>query len=882
MATDRTPTLPNAYGGKIPYQCDSLSLLDVLCENEFEGNTINQTDAAMAEVNFYKGAPPQWLNFYLAEREAAVDSTFIKRDAYHYLKRLIQSKRKSPGSIAIVKLLHQPSSGGSTLAMQVLWDLRKKHRCAVLKESTGANSTAIADQVINLFKAGDSQNTVLLLLEDENMADCLMREIAERKITSKVPVLIMLNCVRKSFIAEQDDPTIRTSVILRRQLSKEEKDKFSNKLDEIRMRYAQQHTQFHGLNIMCGKFSETYIQDSVKACVNKHLSKPRNLLLPFLALLNFYVPGSYLLESECAEFPDARSQDFESGMHPFNDLIVTFSGQEEGDKRVRMKHPMIADWCVKLLAKFRVTRGDTTRDFLKYFCKAEVPQHLVHVIKDMLTKREITVDDRQNAEEETQGPFSKLIQDIKKYERLGMCELILKEAVDTFGTNPFFPQTLARLYYREMADYKKAEDLALKAKERAPNNSFIADTLGQVHKCNLRNKIGHTPCPPAWEILEIAGKAIIAFKEEEKAAEKEVELESNSFNDRGSFGYLQVANYLFEALTMLDNRWKDILTGKNKTSYVVDEFPGGQLNKYLLLIAKLKDGVKKRYEFFEKYLTYSKPKIVKQEPGYFHNDVISCYQKYTGMMPISFPGLLSCLDRKKIDPDLQWMEQHFRTINGEKRSDAQATQNYILVNILLSQEGVIRETKTILLQNLQDMLKKYVRKQQIDQPTEFHLLALLLFWPEGGATYDFPYEQTVDLLTRSFEWDLSKYFHFRYLVPLFLLGKGQGLSRLVHKSRVDIMITEQHMNNLSPKQKNRKLGKLWSSGKIWELEAIKKCLLRIRGVVKQHEVFLNVADNRIKIFPDQMASIRNPGHVSFYLGFNIRGPVAFNIKYEAK
>ncbi|KAM9400962.1 sterile alpha motif domain-containing protein 9-like isoform 1-T3 [Salvelinus alpinus] len=881
MATSRTPTLPNAYGGKIPYQCDSLSLLDVLWENEFEGDTINQTDAAMAEVNFYKGAPPQWLNFYLAEQEAAVDSTFIKRDGYHSLKRLIQSKRKSPRSTAIVKLLHQPSSGGSTLAMQVLWDLRKKHRCAVLKESTGANSTAIAGQVITLFKAGDSQNTVLLLLEDENMADCLMREIAERKITSKVPVLIMLNCVRKSFIAEQDDLTTRTSVILRRQLSEEEKDKFINKLDAIRKRYANQHTKFHGFNIMCGHFSKTYIQDSVKACVNKHLLKPQNLLLPFLALLNFYVPGSYLLESECAEFPDARSQDFGSGLHPFNDLIVTFSGQEKDDKRVRMKHPMIADQCVKLLAKFRVTRGGTTRNFLKYFFKAEVPQHLVPVIKDMLTKREITealVDEQQNAEEETQDPFSKLIQDIKEYEGLDMCEHILKEAVDKFGTNPFFPQALARLYYTEIKDYKKAEDCALKAKERAPNNSFIADTLGQVHKGNLRKKIGHTPCPSTCEILEIAGKALIAFKEEEKAAENELELESTNFNDRGSFGYLQVANYLFDALTMRDNRWKDILTGKNKTPYVVDEFPGGKLNKYLCFIAQLKDGVKKRYEFFEKYLTYSKPKIGKEEPGYFHDDVIGCYQKYTGMMPISFPGLLSCLDRKKIDPNLQWMEQHYRTINGEKRSDAQATQNYILVNIILSQKGVRRETRTILLQTLRDMLKRYVREQQIDQPTEFHLLALMLFWPEGGATHDFPYEQTVDLLRGSFEWDLSKYFRFRYLVPLFLLGKGQGLSRLVHKSRVDILI----MNNLSPKQKNRKLGKLWSSGEIWELEAIKKCLLRISGVVEQYEIFLNVADNRIKIFPDQMSSIRNPGPVSFFLGFNIGGPVAFNIKYEAK
>ncbi|CAB1345486.1 unnamed protein product [Coregonus sp. 'balchen'] len=298
----------------------------------------------------------------------------------------------------------------------------------------------------------------------------------------------MLNCVRKSSIAEQDDPTIRTPVVLRRQLSKEKKRNFNKKQDEIRKRYAHQHTQFHGFNIMIA--------------LRLVLINQRH---PFLSLLNFYVPGSYLLESECVEFPDARSQDFESGMHPFNDLIVTFSGQEEDDKRVQMKHPMIADQCVKLLAQGGVTRGGTTRNFLKYFCKAEVQQHLVPVIKAMLTKREITeakggVEEQQNEEEETQDPFSKLIQDLKKNEGFDMCEHILKEAVD-----------------------------------KDPNNSFIADTLGQVHKGNLRTKIADTKCP-ACKILGIAGKAINTFKEEEKAAEKEVELESYSFNNRGSFG----------------------------------------------------------------------------------------------------------------------------------------------------------------------------------------------------------------------------------------------------------------------------------------------------------------------------------------------------------
>ncbi|KAK6291847.1 hypothetical protein J4Q44_G00376320 [Coregonus suidteri] len=205
MANNKGSSLSNARGREIYVGRefrDSISLLDVLYANEFEEEDIDSAVAKKTEADFYRGAPPQWLNFYWDERATSVDKTtpFIKRDGYSELIKNIQKRRKRDLT-STIKLLHQPGSGGTTLAKQVLWDMRKKLRCAVLTGPT-SDITAIAKQVIHLFTAGSQRNqtTVLLMLEDEriqqNLQDAIMKEIAERNITTHVPVVIILNCVQ--------------------------------------------------------------------------------------------------------------------------------------------------------------------------------------------------------------------------------------------------------------------------------------------------------------------------------------------------------------------------------------------------------------------------------------------------------------------------------------------------------------------------------------------------------------------------------------------------------------------------------------------------------------------------------------------------------------
>ena len=140
--------------------------LDVLQPDQFEGEAFDQEDVHRIQASYYKGAPPQWVNFYLAERSG---TPFVKRDGYEEMKRCIEIHRRKRKTVTKVNLLHQPGSGGSTLAMQTLWDLRKDFQCAKLKDIV-ADSNAIAKDVINLASVQNiKQNKgkpILLLLDN--------------------------------------------------------------------------------------------------------------------------------------------------------------------------------------------------------------------------------------------------------------------------------------------------------------------------------------------------------------------------------------------------------------------------------------------------------------------------------------------------------------------------------------------------------------------------------------------------------------------------------------------------------------------------------------------------------------------------------------------
>ncbi|XP_034712969.1 sterile alpha motif domain-containing protein 9-like isoform X2 [Etheostoma cragini] len=899
------PALSTARGGEI-YQTSPLSLLDVLYANKFEGEIIDPEVVKQTEENFYRGAPPKWLNFYISEQAESDGSgtPFIKRDGYDKLVRQIktQGKRKFPET-SIVNLFHQPGCGGTTVAMKVLWDLRKTFRSAVLTGST-SDITNVAEEVVYLFTAGSRghQNTVLLLVNDEqileNLQEKIIMIIAEQQIVTHKSVVILLNCVRKDALLQNRD-----HVVLRKVLSDTEKQKFDQKNTELRRKYHGKCNQFHGFNIMQTNFSQAYVKQvcEVFSTVRRAKKPKKTQLVAFISLLNAYVPGSYLLESQCLDFfkhDDYIRGDFsmEDRMEPFSHLIITFT-TEASEKKVCMAHPMIAQCCTELMAEAGVARSDTARNLLTTLCRAEVPAFLVGFVKDMLTKRrpkpkESKEEDIQNNSTEMKEEperFSRLILDIQRMEGDGQSASVLAMVSKKFAQNPFFPQALARFYYSELQDYNRAEMWAKRAKQRDPQNSFIADTLGQVHKNHLKN-MEHSASQR--EILHMAKKAIEAFKEEEQLAENErgTDMKGDGktkiphlFNTRGMFGYLQVCNLVYDRLVRQNITWRGVLTKTVSLGSVLGSFGDNKLFRFYNLINSLRDEVERKCAFFDKYLTYSKPNIKKDDPPYISKDTTDCYRKYVGDSPPKHfkekgaaliqklkqnladtsAGVLSCLDRECTESDLKeittWWEEIFL-----QRDSVSALANYILAHIMLRNMGAMFPSDC-------NYLTDFIEKMPLiheDSP-ELHMLTLLLCWPSDSkekCVHDL--KELIPGMHCSYDYAYKTHFRSRYLPPLFFIGKGQDLTRIVHRKVLKEIFLEQNEETIQD----------WSNEKIFKDPNVQDRLLKVEGVVRNHRVYANIGGTEIEMDANLRNSLEEDCQVSFYNGFTIRGPVAFAIQ----
>ncbi|KAK9956989.1 hypothetical protein ABG768_014687 [Culter alburnus] len=811
---------------------DSLSCLDIVWSDMFEtGDSANDPEAAMAD--FLKGAPAQWLHFNTSEI-----SPFVERDDFGKLIQLIERKKGKSCLITEVSLQYEPGSGGSTLAMQVLWHFRKDLRCARVID---LDAKKLPKQVVDLFLLSNQKTVLLLIDTKENtnndqpikntLWENLIDEIRMREIKTDTPAVIILNCRTANF------PT-KDSVEIKMILSPTEKTRFDEKRHELEEKFKEKSQNFHAFNIMQGGFKKEDAEKVITAEMVQHVkNNPKSKstrLLSFLALINSYVPGSHLSRLSCEEFvaKTGRSSDEENAplqttMKPFMDLIVVFSeGKPEKTDYIRMAHPMIADACVNMLTEHNLTRFNIASDFLNSMVKGK-ERNYMQICKRMLTDRLDTEKCR----------FSKLILELLKDRsnalREKQCIDLLELASHLFNKDPFYPQALARLYYIEVKEpdkFDKADHWANIAIDRKRENSHIRDTLGQVHKNHLLNT---KPWTDTETVLKIAKSAIKAFEDEAKAAEDESE-DNNSFNNRGYFGFLQVCKNIYDL-------------AKKPLEQKISEFISG-----------LKGDVEDRYDFFEWYLAFSRPKINKKDPDYLHNDIVECYKRYfkkqTDEATLnekkmkSFGGLLHFLQS-----DASVLKQKFKNPQSDDE-----TQNilYVLANIILMFDGPSERVE-----ELQASLHKlWVSKKQGRSP-EFYLLILLLFWfDEAQPRIPNPpdLEDCVRYMAESYEKKYRKYLRGRYLVPLFFFGEENGL---LHSSKL-------HQND-----------------DVGSLELLLKgdgvsCLQRISGEVKKDLKVFAIRDGKqIQVIPHEPASVYKQGKVSFYLGFNIRGPVAFNIRY---
>ncbi|XP_051755752.1 sterile alpha motif domain-containing protein 9-like isoform X2 [Ctenopharyngodon idella] len=791
-----------------------------------------------------------------------LDSKLSEEEIRQFKEKLLQQirvQRKSQWKVTTINLLYHKDSSGSAVVREVLQDLREEFTCEILTEPFTTEITEnkeefkkeIEDKANKLHRKYEThKKPVVLLLDhkDDKSLRYLLKNLQsklQRSDRTDHPAFIIINAVKKSVVRAPGH------VKLKLELLPDEKEKFAQKRQEIEKKHKKISKTFHAFNIMQGSFQKEDAEKVITEEMINHIGNDKQSsstrLLSFLALMNSYVPGSHLLKPLCKTFIEQTKWPTDEGkpsvemiMQPFMDLIVIFSDGKQNF--MRLKHPMIADACLKMFTENNLTRSDIALDFLNSMVKGNESNY-GQICKRMLVTRPYGLIKKQK--------FSRLILDIIMEGKTNKCISLLEMALNLFSTDPFYPQALARLYYIEVMEedkYQEAEKWAEEAIKRDSKKSHIRDTLGQVYKNHLRSEVKKS-CLDINTCLDIAQSAIDAFKHEAEAAEHELD-DDTRFNNRGHFGFLQVC--------------KEI-----KSSEPLEQ------SEQKLLEAE----VESKYDFFEWYLAFSRLSYNTEEPDYFHRDVEDCYKRYfkqaeqTERMALnekkmkSFGGLLHFLKS-----DIDVLKKNLSAIKKLQSKNETQTILYIFANIILSQSDEPSEKS----QELQDRLQKLWSTEVHGRSPEFYLLILLLFWSDQAkkAKPKPPnLENCVKYMSQSYKRTYQKYLHGRYLEPLFFYGKGEGLQRLVHALKP-------HQHSLQ-RPVHSKLDKtdldLLTEG---DGSVEVKCLQRINGKVEDHKVFAVRNGQQIPVIAHNQASVCRRGQVSFYLGFTIRGPVAYNIRYQ--
>ncbi|KAM3929241.1 sterile alpha motif domain-containing protein 9-like [Leptodactylus fuscus] len=947
---------------------DLMTSLDILCANQCQDTEIENNTSRFHEFlkdheeHFYRGGKATWWNFYFSSRHYT--GPFIKRDIQTELKEKIESwsKYEKQRSVKIITLFHHPGCGGTTTAMHVLWELREKFRCATLNRKTDS-FLDIAKDVVSLAVHGSRNNDfypVILLAddyEDEDSVSVLQNNIqstiAERFIRYETPVVIILNCVRsqKPVQSAKSNPD---SVAITDKLSTQEQRAFETKLKEIEEQHGNPDN-FYSFMIMKSNFDKSYIENTVRNILKglKTASKTTRLI-SFLALLNKYVKDSTISVSMCEEFLGIAAiksswlpESIEDTVGSYSTIFIRTEVEEYGRyEGLRIIHPLIARQCIEeLQSTYKIQQSSIMLDFLQtnVFHDTGIGRDiLMQNMQSMLLTRH-----RKEHGDETDTLFSPLIEEIQKEEGSSTVEKVLKEGAERFNQNPFIVQALARHFYIREKNFSDALDWANKAVCIAPTNSFILDTLGQIYKSKLKSMMEainkDNPISPEEfdDLLKTAYTASKAFEECQEQTEKteteRSQYESSKsrhysvYNTAGYLGQIEVCLCTVEILLNLP--WfksNDSLSRKHLTQYLsgrwdisVDNVSKGYegfiniLSDHRPFLMKLKDCLKKTFDFFQDYFVYMKHKTVNKESSEFKiRDKVSEHRKtynkhfcdydITQMtneenqgkksVPLRIEQYRACLEKCNADRFsgiLEYLTDHgkdagkmenivkaYTYILENQTQDSKMllrnSQNFILANIVLHcispKSPEIKPVET-LEKHLQEIMNNIGLYHKYPEP---YFLASLLFWPKNLHQLDSNselIEKYVISMKQAFSGNYRHMLRAKQPLAQFYLGKQAGLKRLIHKGKIDRYFSGLPISDLNS---------LWLNGDIWKEKVIKDLLLLVHGRAEDDVIYVECGSTvSIPVRPvylGQLRSGRSIERVTFYLGFSIKGPIAYNIE----
>ncbi|XP_068007157.1 sterile alpha motif domain-containing protein 9-like isoform X2 [Melanerpes formicivorus] len=906
-------------------QCDDIKL-DVLTEKQIQE----------IEQNFYRGKKITWENFWLADRRRCGE--IIEReackDASKLLEDILQQNRLNY-SVAKLKVFHHPGSGGSTIARQVLWKKRKDVRCAVIKTSYSPATVCEHALAFRDYEEKDFSHClpVLLLIEDydedyvEELRNELVDAVATRKTNSPRPYFILLCCRRSNDPERLCKASPLDTVAVTHKLTDSEKSLFKAKLEKLKQKDIKPEFILTFV-LMCEEFNETYVRDFVGHILQDIDRSSRDTcLMRYVALLNFYVPNSYLSLSHCEAFlglgiyTERKCRLYEFKNHLSDQARMIFIELRENTtyiSSVQIIHCLVAQEILQQLS------GNQPQSQLAMALLQEKTlfdnrfgrDEFIKFIRDLFIRR-----GKRSRGDSTDTLFSPFIEQICNAEGCEKAIAILKAAYEILGKDPFFAQQLARLHYNN-EKFEDAKYWAEVAKSHLPNDSYILDTEGQVYRkwfsFRVDKKTQEDTPEDIIEKIKLALKSMTCFRAAQQAANRD----RDSMNNAGYFGEVEVGCRLLRFLSTV-HVFRRCPEGEHSelVRYLITDYIPEEIKKtWGALHCRLKglrqnlfdalEWISEDLSYFQTDKTqekdeedetdekeeqiYNPRKWLKRQSEVYAKFFISSLTEDSSGGPKSqlirrmiiyksgggnVTNILSFLADKKENRSAERLEKILSFYTEDPRRDK--LEDYDLISFILCHITlaclVPGSSKLLPMQILRELSLRFF-KGKGPFPASAYFLLTLLYWPDE-ALDKVPNPDKDDILSSALQ-TLKRLYDIKMKdVPTrkkriythFFLGKGYGLGKIVHKTKIYESI---------PGSLNERRMK-WLHGTVWNLPNIQNNLKRVSGWTRDGSVFTRGHMKELPILPLHRDSVPfGNENVTFYLGFSFSGLVAFKIEVE--
>ena len=567
--------IPTAKGvfHKIPERIQNdLCDIDILSRNECEHETVDdiEDDKHMlnAEEDFYRGIQVTWWNFYYTDQ-------VLVRKGHGVFMSLVQDALKGQitygEKIAKAVIYHQPGSGGTTSARQVLWDLRRQYPCCIVKKIT--DQTADQIQRLRAIASDDRPLPPIVLLdnEDDESLEKLTDELLKLAKNQDCPIFcLLLLCSRQIQLPFEKCPIRMT---LKHMLECEEILWFERKNKQLEDSFEDKrgiNPKFLiAFNIMKSNFNKDAILRSIKEFVDAIPERERDLLL-YLSFVNAFDLDYQPLPVACFDpIMCKKSQKkilgkgWQQRLGQSIRVLLNCSkipGILGGTSvSFRIISPLLSKEILRYFMKlYRIDLTQTACNFLEsglFSSRNVVNNVLFKCAGSLLKRRQWIVKTIDGQEKHVQQNFSPLLQEIIDDKNENGAVKVVELGFETI-VDPMIAQQAARLHI-ELRNMVRAEHYIKEAIKLSPDNSYLYHTYGTLCRTELvlilkrgmehiktkRISTTETVCA-----LDFSKKAIEQYQRAEEITKSGSH--GSTGNPFGLIGILETVIYLLDTLAL--------------------------------------------------------------------------------------------------------------------------------------------------------------------------------------------------------------------------------------------------------------------------------------------------------------------------------------------